>query len=237
MGHAARKAVLAGSVAATAMALAGAAAAEQRVFDIPSEPAAKAIADFARQSGLQIIAPADQLKGLRTPPIKGPQDPRAALNLLLAGTGLTIAADDGALITLHWNRRASPPPAPSVVPENRSPAPAPELAMSRIRIGEVVVTATKTGATNLQQTPLSVHVVAGGDLTSDNIKTIKELQQELASLKVTTTNPNAQIYIRGVGGFNGGEFRRFGLSGRGLSVPCFGHSAVRFQRPGPRGGH
>ena len=207
MGSFARQAALAGCVAATALAAAGGAVAEQRVFNIPSEPAAEAIAEFARQADLQVIAPADQLKGVRTPSIFGPQDPRAALKLLLAGTGLSVAADDGELITLHWNGRASAPPQAASIPDGRVTvltAPSPPT-MSRTRIGEVVVTATKTGATNLQTTPLSVDVIPDIELFRDNIKNIKDLQQSTPSLKVTTNNPNVQVYIRGVGGFNGGE--------------------------------
>jgi outer membrane receptor for ferrienterochelin and colicin len=35
-------------------------------------------------------------------------------------------------------------------------------------IGDVVITATHTGATNLQKTPISVDVVTGSDLTADS---------------------------------------------------------------------
>ncbi len=205
MGPVARKAVLAGSAAATALALADGAAAEQRIFDIPSEPAAKAIADFARQADLQVIAPADQLKGIHTPAIKGPLDPRAALKRLLAGTGLSIAADDGELITLHWGGVASRPRSPSAASTNSGAVAAAGPMMSKSRIGEVVVTATKTGATNLQQTPMSVDVLPDIEITRDYINNIKILEQSSPSLKVTTSNINTQIYIRGVGGFNGGE--------------------------------
>lgn len=187
-----------------AWAMAGQAAAEQRTFDIPSEPASKAIADFARQAELQIIAPADRLKGVRTPAIKGPHDPRAALKMLLRGTGLSIAADDGAMVTLHWSGLAGPSPAPAVIPASPV-AIAPQPILSNARIGEVVVTATKTGATNLQQTPMSVDVMPGLQITRDNIYNIKTLQNSSSSLKVNISNVNLQIFIRGVGGFNGAE--------------------------------
>jgi len=74
--------------------------AQQANFDVPAIEAIKAIPEFARQAGIQIVAPADQLKGITTPAIKGAMDARAALRMLLIGTGLEIASDDGAVITL-----------------------------------------------------------------------------------------------------------------------------------------
>jgi iron complex outermembrane receptor protein len=72
-------------------------------------------------------------------------------------------------------------------------------------IKEVIITATKQGATNLQKTPLSVSVVSGDTLVQDNIKDARDLTQEVSSLKFTVNNVSPQIYIRGVGGFIGGE--------------------------------
>jgi iron complex outermembrane receptor protein len=72
-------------------------------------------------------------------------------------------------------------------------------------VEEVIVTATKTGDTNLQKTALSVAVVRGEDLVKSNIRTIKDLTLMVPSLVVTTNNANPQIYVRGVGGAQGLE--------------------------------
>jgi len=48
--------------------------AQERSFDVPASDAVHAIPEFARQAGLQIVAPADELKGIRTPAIKGNLD-------------------------------------------------------------------------------------------------------------------------------------------------------------------
>lgn len=45
-----------------------------------------------------------------------------------------------------------------------------QTASSGNAIGDVVVTATKTGATNLQKTAVVVDVLAGNDLVKDDIK-------------------------------------------------------------------
>jgi iron complex outermembrane receptor protein len=58
------------------------------------------IPEFARQAGVQIVAPADRLEGLKTRAIKGIYDVRVGLGLLLRGTGLQVAADDDKTILL-----------------------------------------------------------------------------------------------------------------------------------------
>jgi len=93
---------LGASVVALGMALAVPAAhADPKSFNVPSEPAVKAIPEFARQAGVQIVAPADGLRGIRTPAIKGTMEPRDALAILLQDTGLEVASDDGRVITLR----------------------------------------------------------------------------------------------------------------------------------------
>src|ERR1700761_21385 len=79
----------------------GAAFAEVRAFDVPAEEASRSIPEFARQAGIEIFAPADKLKGVRLPAIQGQHDVREALAILLTGSGLTIASDDGNVITLR----------------------------------------------------------------------------------------------------------------------------------------
>lgn len=75
--------------------------AQVRTFDLPADEATKSISQFGKQSGLQIIAPADKLHGKRTPAIFGPLDSRIALNLLIKDTGLEIAQDKPGFITLR----------------------------------------------------------------------------------------------------------------------------------------
>jgi len=68
-------------------------------------------------------------------------------------------------------------------------------------IGDVVVTATKTGATSLQKTPISVSVVGDQSLETDHAVTLKDLPSEVTALKITNANANVVVYIRGVGGY------------------------------------
>lgn len=72
-------------------------------------------------------------------------------------------------------------------------------------IGEVVVTATKTGATNLQKTPLSVAVVSDSTLRAAQATSVRDLPSLVSGLKFTTANIATTIYVRGVGGSQAGE--------------------------------
>ena len=75
--------------------------AQVMTFNVPEQDAATAIPEFARQANLEIVAPADSLRGIRTRKIRGSIDVRAALRQLLDGTGLKIASDDGHTISLR----------------------------------------------------------------------------------------------------------------------------------------
>ncbi len=96
-----RYSVLAWGASVVALAVAAPALAQERVFDIPAQPAARAIPELARQGQVQIVAPARGLEGVQTPAVKGKMDVRAALRLLIVGTPLRIDSDDGQTITLR----------------------------------------------------------------------------------------------------------------------------------------
>src|SRR3954469_23467036 len=95
------KRILFSSAATLALCCAREAWAQARSFDIPAEDANKAIPEFARQADIQIVAPGDHLKGLKTIPVKGYFETRVALSKLLAGTNTVVASDDGKTIVLN----------------------------------------------------------------------------------------------------------------------------------------
>lgn len=95
--------------------------AQQRSFNIPSQPANRAIVQFGEQAGVQIIAPGSRLRNLRTRAVQGRYEIRAALMMMLEGTGIHIRADRNNMITLGAPAIAAntpqisdkPPPNPS----------------------------------------------------------------------------------------------------------------------------
>lgn len=72
-------------------------------FDLDGGRIEDVLPAFARQAGLQVIAPAQSLgdRPVTVAALKGSMPPRQALARLLTGTGLSVARDDGRTITLR----------------------------------------------------------------------------------------------------------------------------------------
>lgn len=131
---------------AAVCALAGAAPASAqdaaaRPFQIPAGAAAAAVALFAKQADLRVLADGDDLAGIQTRAVQGSYAPGQALDLLLAGTGLSAVrnANGTALI------RKTP-----AVPAVAKPAPLPALATPAVYPSQVLVVGTRAA----QQTSL-----------------------------------------------------------------------------------
>ncbi len=70
------------------------------------------------------------------------------------------------------------------------------------RLDEVVVTATRTGETKAQRTPVAITVFSADKLNSALVTNVKDLVQLTPNLSVAQTTASAQIYIRGIGSNN-----------------------------------
>lgn len=70
-------------------------------FDIPAENTAKALNDFARQSGIQLLFPYDAAVAFSSPALKGSLTREEALERLLANTNLEVASTTATTITLR----------------------------------------------------------------------------------------------------------------------------------------
>jgi iron complex outermembrane receptor protein len=177
--------------------------AQPRVFDIPRQNAASAIAIFGLQAGVRITAPVSQLRGVQTPALRGTLDARAALDLLLGGTGLVVARDDGRTITLQMS--AKPDATPPIDPADLS-----ELVVTGTRVqgqksSAVVETRTqrdlsKTGKTSVQQMTAEIGALVGS--SGDDDRTTGE-----SALNLRNLGQNRTLTLidgrRFVGGFNG----------------------------------
>lgn len=88
-------------------AFAGQAVAETRRFDIPAQPLPAALSAYAQVTGARLAYLPALAAGRRSPGATGALDERAALDRLLAGTGLLARQADGGAVTLQ----PAPPPA------------------------------------------------------------------------------------------------------------------------------
>ena len=88
---------LAALVQALAFSLALPALAQNLRLDIPAQPLATALDQFARQAGLQLVFSPALAQGRQAPALSGERDLRQALDELLRGSGLDGRVENGTL--------------------------------------------------------------------------------------------------------------------------------------------
>lgn len=179
-----RRWLLAGANA-LALATASQAYAQQRTFDIPAQPATRSIPELARQAGIQIVAPAERLRGVNTPPLVGEMDARAALRSLIAPTGLVIVSDDGATVVL-----AARSPAASETPTTL--------------VDDVIVTSRRREE-SVQDVPLVVQAFSAQQIESRGIKTVDDVARLTPGLTFDRgiSSQDTRPSIRGLPGTRG----------------------------------
>ena len=200
-----RKALLGCSAAIMALGLATGAMAQQRTFDIPAQDAATAIGQFGLQAQVQISAPIDHLRGVRTPSVTGAQDSRQALRRLIAGTGLEIASDNGSVIVLRVAQRpaATRPAAQDapVRPRNR-PTPPPlaaEPTPEAATVQDIIVTARRMQE-RIIDVPVAVSAFTAEQLDDRKIEGGSELLRVVPNVSFSKDNFTSYNFsIRGIG--------------------------------------
>lgn len=87
---------------------------KEKNFDIPAQPAAAALNEFAKQADVTLIFSYDLVAGVRTRPLNGTFTVSDGLTLLLVGTALGYRqSEDGAyLICPLVSCQPAPPAAP-----------------------------------------------------------------------------------------------------------------------------
>ncbi len=76
------------------------------------------------------------------------------------------------------------------------------------QIQEVVVTATKEGAVNIQKTPIAISVVSAANTEQQLMNDARDLERVVPDVSIGQNNAFAEIYIRGIGSnntFNGSD--------------------------------
>ncbi|WP_373791529.1 TonB-dependent siderophore receptor, partial [Delftia acidovorans] len=76
------------------------AAAQSVSFDVPAQPLAQALSQFARQAGLQLTYSSELVQGRQAPALNGSHDVRQGLAALLQGSGLQGRIEGGTLTLL-----------------------------------------------------------------------------------------------------------------------------------------
>ncbi len=151
----------------------------ERDFDIQPQLLSFALLDFRLQSGLQVAYRTDDVGDLRTQGLTGSFTPEAALQRLLAGTGLVYRFTAADTVTLQR----------AVADQDSGP----------VRLAPVTVTARRTEEL-LQDVPGSVVVLTGEELERSNIDNTTDALSRLPNVGfIGGAEPdNLELSIRGI---------------------------------------
>jgi iron complex outermembrane recepter protein len=170
-------------------------AADSKVkFNLPADEFPKAILEFYHQSKIEVLFLAtDALRKIRTHPVVGELEPRTALTLMLAGTGLTFdfdESDHSVIVRQPPQVAAGQAAAPPEVSVHRMAALEPTVGHN-LKLEEVVVTGSLIHGVMDVIAPLVY--VTRKDLSQASYATV---QDALYSLPINS--PNAPREDRGL---------------------------------------
>lgn len=162
----------------------GTAAAQSRSFNIAAQPAATGIAEFARQSGLQIIAAGDDVAGQNVQPVHGDMDARSALHAMLAATNLKIASDDGRTLVLRLAKSET----------------------TAVDGDEVIIVTARRVLERSQDVPLPISTLGRDQLTNGGHYRLEDLNELTPNTNFLLQNGHqTSLSIRGLGTLPGND--------------------------------
>ena len=177
-------------------------------YAIASGSMKAALDAWARQSGRQILYRAEDVEGVRSPGLRGRFDEGAALQAIVARSGLKVHRDaSGAVAVVRAARlaEAGGPLAPAGQDASAPVAPvAPQTADNDQEIGDIIVTARRTEERS-QRVPVSLTAFTQDAIREKAINSGTDLQNFTPSLTVLgDVRRNQETYtIRGMGGGGG----------------------------------
>ncbi|HVU32729.1 MAG TPA: TonB-dependent receptor plug domain-containing protein [Opitutaceae bacterium] len=219
-----------------------AAAPEVRTFDVPAGDAITTLPAAARQAEVEIMFPAETVRGVTTHAIQGRYTVRAALDQMLAGTPLTVVEDPrtGALAVNRSGRTARP----KIEPARAMPAPATRPgADDTVRLSPFEVRTdqdTSYGAlnsnsitrfnTSLNKMPVSADIFTADFMRDTGVTTVEQLLNEFGAgtgevlatpdSDANNNQPGDRFSVSqiGVRGLSGGNIRRDGFALNGTNT-------------------
>lgn len=181
------------------------------MIDIPSKPVLRALNQLGEQTGLQLVMQIDGVLGdVVSRPVRGELSPQAALDQLLADTGLqyTFVNERTVYITAAVNPDVSLDKRESVVRVAQATKPRPVQETSGEsaapgRMEEVFVTAQKRQE-RLQDVPLAVTAVDTDALVESSQARLQDYYSQIPGLNLTPGTQSGQILsIRGISAGSG----------------------------------
>jgi len=187
MRHEFRKYLLAS--AATALlacaSTASAQAADPIAFNIPSQPLGAALAEFARQSSVDVLVSSQLARNQQSPALQGEMPPQQALAMLLSGSQLTYRATPNGSYVIE----ASDPQSGSAAGDGADQG----------TVQALIVTAQKREE-DIQDVPIAISAFTQEDLTRSQVAGGPDLVTQVPNFTFTKTNFSSySIQIRGIG--------------------------------------
>lgn len=185
-------------------------------FNIEAQPLSKALIEFSRQAGLQVLTPASRVQKLTTRGVHGRMTVSEALNELLQGTRLkyhlaganTIGIDPASGTKATLSRVGAPPFASGQGPEAAQDGPISRSAAvasnrSRLADGEaelqqIVVTAEKVKEP-LLDVPMSLSALTGTELARSHSFRLQDFMAQVPGVSLLDYGGlGTQVVIRGI---------------------------------------
>ncbi len=174
---------------ASAFAFASAAYADQ--YNIPGGDLKTALDTYARQTGVELLYPADAIRGSRTRGAHGELTAEVALSHILAGTGFVTRNEAGAIGIVREATQSQRMPLTHIADA------VPVRAESGVET--IVVTSSKIKG-DIQTVPIAITALSQEQLTSRQIAGGPDLVKEVPNLTFSKTNfTGYNIEIRGIG--------------------------------------
>jgi hypothetical protein len=198
-------------------------------FDIAAQPLPAALKAFASQAHMQLLYQYNAVRNAHGNAVSGDLEKHSALEQLLRNTGLEAVYSSDSEVTIRLIKTSAQttgisdagtradtsgvqgaPPAGRVrlaqVDQGSSSNPAPVAKGNEIasetklaQLEEVTVTATKTGETSLQATPIAITAFSADQLAQRAIQNVSGIAANTPGLELTDLSGYSQLFIRGVG--------------------------------------
>ena len=178
-------------------------------FNIPAQPADKALVQLAKQAGIVGLLAYDEVRGVMTNKVSGVYTVKVALGRMLANTGLEAEVNEHGVLIARL--RQAPIQAQAQAQEAKTEE---DISTLVSLLEEVVVTARRREE-NLMDIPVAITAFTGTDLKARQIDQIHQVGNATPNLiwrrQSDTSNAGATVHIRGVGQDFGSAVRQPGV--------------------------
>ena len=157
--------------------------------DIPAQPLAQALGEFARHTGLQLVYVSSVVRNKKSHAVSAGLSVNEALTRLLKGTGLRFEYLTQETIDIV---AAAPPEKRTQTPAEGEPF-------------QVIVTASRREEI-LQDVPITIQAITGDHLRELSVTTFDDLLKYTTNITYSGNGPGTgNIFIRGLGSYGSGN--------------------------------